>query len=334
MYNYVFFWGQEDYYKYVFANILSKKNVRYISEIPYFRCKIIKKIHRIHQSSKINKYINLPFRKLWINSYFKNDFSDNKPIIFIFHGSYYWLRSMDYFQYLHKKYPGCKCILLLMDTVGSYIKYFNGKYYGDFDVNYLKLEFDYVLSYNKLDAVKYHFIYYPAIYSMTALKKKNCSCDVFFVGRAKDRLEKIIDVYEKLTRKGLICDFYITGVPKVQQRYRNKIHYNEMLSYREVLNHINKAKAILEIVQGGSNGFTLRMNEAFAYDKNLITNNPIVLETQYKDSLKIFHIDALDKLEVERFQKSCNMSYKYGGEYSPVRLLDFLANLICGEGQK
>lgn len=323
MYNYVFFWSPEEYYEYAFKDIMNFQNVNFIKGIPDSFGPFLKTIHKIHHSAKINKFIRLPARKIWRYYYFKDKFRNNNPIVFIFHGNYYWMKSIGYFEFLKFKYPKCKCVLLLMDTVDSYKKYFKGKYYGDFEINYIKHNFDYVYTYNAIDAKKYGFEYYQSIYSSLKIKKQeNPINDIFFIGKAKDRLSIIHSLYLQLKNKGFRCEFYIVDVEKEKQLNNTDIVYNKRLTYFEILQHISNSKGILEVVQGGTDGFTFRLDEALAYDKNIITNNTVINKVKYKNSPKIYFFDDnIINVDLDDYRRKYNDSYNYNNEYSPVNFL-------------
>ncbi len=328
-FNYVFFWRMFDYYQHAFSEIMEMDNVVF-RDLPYiYQCSFLRNLHFLHHSSRINGRILLPGRNLWRKSYFKDRFPEKRPVIFVFHGNYYWMRSLNYFSFLRSRHEDCKCVLLLMDTVASYLHYFNGKFYGDFDIDYLKKEFDAVLTYNKLDADKYGFIYYPSIYSGIEPGITNVSSDVFFVGRAKDRLGRIHSLYSQLTELGLKCDFYILDVSEQDQLFPDGIHYNTYLSYKEIIEHVNACNAILEIVQGGSDGFTFRLDEALVFNKIIITNNPVVDTIPYSDSEKIIRIKDKINFDQNRFELCKSADFDYKNDYSPKNLLRFLEDLFA-----
>lgn len=62
----------------------------------------------------------------------------------------------------------------------------------------------------------YGWVYYPLVYSEVHIEDNNDipESDVYFVGKAKDRLSEIISFFEKCDAAGLKCDFHIVGVPK------------------------------------------------------------------------------------------------------------------------
>ena len=323
-YNYVFFWSSEDYYQVAFNDILDFDNVRYKSGLVSEKNKAIQLIHLINHSARINKIIKLPFRKSWRPFYFKNEFNNDNPIVFVFHGSYYWMKSIDYFDYLKSTFTNSKIVLFLTDTVESYKKYFSGKYYGDFDIDYLNGKFDLIYSYNYIDVQKYKFIYYPTIYSVYKQfsDKKSPDYDLFFVGKAKDRLETIQNMYKEFTDLGFTCDFFITDVPIEKQLFKDHIHYNDFLSYIDVIHHIENSRGLLEIVQGGSCGLTFRDSEALAYNKNLITNNKAITKLEYSTCSKIYYINKNSRISKKEFSNSADQHFDYKNEFSPVYLLD------------
>ena len=145
---------------------------------------------------------------------------------------------------------------------------------------YVKDYYDAAVTMNRYDAEKYGFLfceYWPALLPDKAFEVEKAS-DVFFCGAAKDRLNKILSVYERLTDAGLKCDFWITGVPKKEQKYSPSIHYteevtNHWLSYDEILQRDMNTKCILEILPFGQNYSSLRVCEALWYHKKLLTTN-------------------------------------------------------------
>lgn len=323
--SYVIFWGKEDYYKKSMSELLQDERVEYIEEILHGKTKVLRFLHKVHNSSAINKIIPIPFKRIWFSSYMGGRGANDEPNYFIFHGSYYWLRVNGYFDYLKNKYPKAKLVYVLMDTVDSYKNYFSDRFRNGFDLKYLEDRFDLILTYNKNDADQYQLTYYPSIYTMTKSEKKLiCKNDVFFIGRAKDRLEEIQQAFKILRQNGFSCEFYITGVEIEKQKYKEEIHYNEFLSYSDVLEHVKESKAILEIIQKGTNAFTFRINEALLYDKVLITNNPIILDLPIKWREKIFEYQEIGNITKERLEEALNKSFEYDNRYSPKAFLKYI----------
>lgn len=327
-FNYVFFFNVAEYYRFMFDDIISFDNVRYVKGFENTNA-IIRNIAKVHWSRTINKTIKLPLKQIW-NKYYYNDFTNDKENVFVFHGSFYFLRDMGYFDSLKSKYPNCKCIMFLTDTVDSYYKIFRFHYAGQFDISYLKEKFDVILSYNMYDAEKYGFYYYPLWYSSVQIKNNTIESDVFFIGRAKDRLDKIHDAYINLKKKGLACKFIIYDVPRGECKYED-ILYNKFLTYKEVLNYVGGTKAILEITQGGAHGFSLRVLEALTYDKILITDNNFLYDKRYFpycNSKKFIKLDDIPNFTQKEFYDVAKERFYYRGEYSPVNLLREIEKII------
>lgn len=328
-FNYVFFFDIADYYKIMFKDISHMNNVGFCGNLS-INNKILQFIKRVHCSSKLNSFINLPIKELWNKYYFQNTFGNNNRIIFVFHGAFFRLIDVNYFAYLRSMYPDCICIMLFTDTVNSYYKCFNGDFGRRFDIGLVKNTFDFVLSYNEVDARKYGLIYYPLWYSKIEMHDNIQDIDVFFIGRAKDRLNLIHKAYHELTDIGLKCKFFVSGVSKEEQIYED-ILYNVELSYMEVLQYVNRSRGILELCQSGTCGFTLRCLEALIYNKNLITDNKIFDEVQtlkWAKSPKIIQYKGDISFSKDEYYHAAAERYTYKGEYSPKKLLEFLAMLV------
>ena len=177
--------------------------------------------------------------------------------------------------------------------------------YGTFD--HLTEVFDKVFAFDKNDAEKYHFDFSPLMYSRSPhYQEKEKVFDVFYVGNAKDRLSELHQIYQKCFEANLKCLFYINGVPKSYQKFPG-IHYNELLSYEEVLNFISQSKCMVDAIQGGSTAMTIKVCESVIYDKKLITTNENIVKESYYDESRFLLYN--DKCEFENFVRSSITPY-------------------------
>lgn len=319
-YNFVIFQVQHDYYKISMQDVLSLHHVKYLNKYPYFGGSIFNFIHRLHFSGKILKYISLPFKSIWNPFYFKNSFTDNKPICFIFSGATaIWAKS-GFVRYLKSKYPNSRCICFYQDVVESY-KYIT--------INEIKQYFDLVITYNHDDANKYNILYHPTQYSLIKIPVNNNikTSDVYFIGAAKNRLDSIYKAYEYFNEMGMVCDFNITGVKKRDRKYCESIRFIKHMPYIENLQHIDKTKAILEITQDGSTGYTLRMWEAIGYKKFLITDNSIINTISDSSNGFVFLYSSNIDLKHKLFQQ-VHYDPKWYKLMSVNTFLDFLEKNI------
>lgn len=319
MYNFVMFQTPDDYFRLSQYDLTNIENVKYIDQIPQNVNSFFRSIYRAHFSDKINRKIErplnieLPFRSIWNPYYYKNEFLNDKPIVFIFCGRYAFWSKYGLIEYLKNKYPYSKYVCYFQDIV---------KEHKRISIEDVKRNFDLVMSYDYGDAEKYNLEYHPTIYSNIYVKdnKDIQPCDVYFVGAAKNRLEELYNAYDILTEQGIKCDFYLINVPVKLQRKCMGIQYIKHMDYYTNLQHVLKCKGILEILQNGAVGASLRMKEALVFNKYFITNNNpsekmfeeidynryINIKTQYDISEKIcstinYNKELIEKISAQHF---------------------------------
>lgn len=320
-YTYIVFGSDLDYYKVAYGDLLALNNVKYIGSFFQSEYKFVNLIHKIHLTPKINRYIDLPFKYVWNPCYFDNKIKTDKPFCFLFFRPWLDLEKYGLISYLRNKYPDAKFVCYFHDL---FVKQ------KGLSIDHIKDVFDLVIDYDKDEAEKFGFLYYPISYSRYPDNGNNKSekYDVCFVGLSKDRLPLILSVYNRLVSWGLKCRFYISGVKKEMQIPYDGIYYVDRISYYENLNLIRKSKCILEIMQEGAVGFTLRTREAVMYDKKLLTNNRFITESEFYDSKYISVFGNLSDISREFFSENEDVRYKYKERLSPVNLLSFIDNQL------
>lgn len=153
-------------------------------------------------------------------------------------------------------------------------------------------------SFDPIDCVKYdmHFnsqYYFPTIHLK---KEEKIEYDVFFIGREKGRLVYLTELEKIMKSKGLNTYFHIVNEAKIiNQQYP----YKPLLPYETVLEYIGSSKVVLDIVQEGQSGQTLRSLEALFFSKKLITNNRSIIDCDFycKDNIFILDIDDFTKIK-------------------------------------
>lgn len=217
------------------------------------------------------------FKKFWYYSILDNlGLRENDRLIFITYDWNMLTTDLDFYKWLKKKSP--KVVLVYMFT--NIMKYTGSTKYGI--LHQLKGTFDYVFAFDKEDAVKYGFLYSPLVYTSNddVLAAKH-NTDLFYVGRAKDRLPQLLAIFEQAQAEGLVCDFNIVDVPQEAQKYKETISYNKPLSYQEVLTRIKASKCLVDAIQGDSVGLTIKTCEAVVCKKKLITTNVHVKDEDF-----------------------------------------------------
>lgn len=263
-------------------------------------------LQKLHCCESVNRYVDIPFKSIWFRDFSELNLCSEDKVCFIFSKSQSWVLQYNgglYIKQLRDKNPNCKIILYLWDLISSYYK---------FDVEFFKKECDAVLSYDAGDAEKYGLIYCPTPYSSAEVADNTEieAFDVYFCGKAKNRLQDIFKVYLYLKKNNLKCCFFITGVSEKQKKYKEDITYNRRISYYRNLQYVKKAKFILDIIQKNSKGDSLRIKEAVTYGKKIITNNPEVKKNNYYSPENICVFSKVDDISKEFLANPQKANYK------------------------
>ena len=320
--------GQIDYYKVAFFDAFALSNVRVMN------FNVISINGQLHfnfvpycPANNPTAFRNIQNFNLDSPQAFAQDFETNRSLVFFFRvDEYSWCRSFDFFNYLRSNYPGCKLVCWLTNPVHYYQstqKIFIDKASTDEVLS----TFDCVLTYNKIDAMDYRLNYFEGPYSVLPFEQPKVTTDIFYVGAAKNRLEKILRAYESFKAAGFSCDFYINNIPNPPSIKADDLHFNHILSYAEVLKHVLRSRAVLDIMHTRNYGMTVRYFESLAYNKNFITDNAFYRQDRFA-SPKIFLIDRSLEIDKEKFMAVSNLSSNYRNEYSPLRMISFLESFL------
>ena len=225
----------------------------------------------------------LPFQSIWYGNWKKNIKSYKTIIIFD--------RVLNYeiIPYIKRRNPKCRIIFWFWNIVKrplpeQYLSICEGWSFDEGDCKKFKLKRN----------IQFYF-------NLNICQDNNEIIDVFFVGKDKGRSDLINNIYTFLNDQKFYAKFFV-----VDKHKRGGVYTTTFISYTEIIKIIQRSKAILEIVQKGQHGLTVRSLEALFFNKKLITNNSnIVKETFYKDyenNIFIFdkHIDYVQLAEFLR----------------------------------
>ena len=313
-YKYVILGVNDDMYMAAYSEVNRLGYAEYKSNAIDTDNKMINLIYKAHTTEKINKYIRIPFQQIWNPLVYHCKSKEESVYCFVFFaGPQMKLRLKNgYVEYLKQNYKGCRTVLFCQDMIK--------KSFPEGIEEYKKY-FDLIVSFDHQDSFEYNLVYHPLVYSAIDenLLINTEKSDVYFVGKAKDRLGKIIAFYEQLSSAGLKCDFFITGVQRDDQKYRDKIHYCEQMPYIENVSHIKNTKCLLEVMQGGGHGYTLRYCEAIMYDKKIITDNPEIVHADFFDE-SLIQVIKDNRIDCE-FVNEEKATYRNKELISPKHLL-------------
>ena len=315
--------------KYTHAITEKILNVEYFDEYLPVRGNLKKKLVHAHYSNTFNKHFNLPLKKIWYDQFYKVlGLYDDSECVLIIYDNNKLCNDVDFLEAVKKQFPKIVLVYMFTNIVAKSRAIENGF------VSNLNKYYDMVFAFDRVDADKYDFYYSPLVYSPDVpVRSNDVNIDnnsVFYIGNAKDRVDMLHSAYKRLKLIGLKCDFHIVGVPQEKQLTGESIIYNQSLSYKDVLNHIQDATCLLDVIQGDSTGLTIKVCEAVYFNKKLITTNKDVINYDFYDERFIRIIDTADDITSDFITDNPIVEYKDSGReyFSLGALIDRIDNII------
>ncbi len=277
------------HYRFFMKRDIHTSPVRYIdSLLELIKSPLLRGLYNFHRS-RINNYIKLPFKRIWYKylvPFSEND--SNRKLYIILYPQLIMRQEDEFVSYLRSKF-NCKIILIIGDKIDSYK--------WGFDIEHMKDIMDLVCTYNPIDAEKYGIYLHPNALAIMddsiIIPFKDRTTDVFFIGQDKGRIDNVYNVYRKCKSYGLNCEFYVVG--KTQAPKIDGIFYCDWKPYKEVFERIRNSKSVLNILQPGASGVTLRDSEAYNLGCYMISNNTTPeLKLIYNEG-QLIPIDSLNK---------------------------------------
>lgn len=171
-----------------------------------------------------------------------------------------------------------------------------------------------ICTFDEGDARDYGFEYVNQVYRMPDDNLRSVvtetSSDVFFVGKDKKRSKVLAELVSELNRQNIKLDFCIlrdkyTKVLSVLQPY----YTDELVRYADYRAKAMRSKCMLEILQNGQTGMTLRTIEALFFNKKLITNNAEIRNSPIYHPNNIYILDGTENRTIREFID--NEPYKF-----------------------
>ncbi len=327
-YNFVILGSNNEIFKTSFKDVAEQENVVYLDGDISRKNSLYKFLYRLHFSKAINRFVSIPFKKIWNAGNVVFSFDNTKPICFVLFTN--WVQNntqTGIIPFLRKKYPGCKIVWFAQDILCTIRNTYTRKH---IDVDSLKKLFDWVVSYDMGDARKYGLEYHPTVLSKIEIPlNSRYESDLFFIGKSKNRLDLLIELSKGLKKHGIKCNFMVLGIPPEEQKEPEYINYiDKPLTYYENLNYAANAKCLLELMQPGAVGYTFRTSEALLYNKKLITNNQPIENAPFFNADNIVVLKELSDEFFERTAKKILdeklVQYKNTEVISPQHLLRFI----------
>lgn len=305
-FKYIFF-GYADYMKVANNEILNDENVLYYAPIDFFKFKSI--IYRlVSYAVKYNLDNLIPlFSYRYLYNLERNGSLDST--FFILYEQNICSTKTNFLKYVKKKFPNSRIIFIFTNTLASGV---NIK-----QLDYVKTHrnlFDLVMTFNEIDAVEHGFVFYDQVYSSIDIaNNQEEKSDICFCGLDKGRKKIIEEIQQRLERYGLTCDF-------------NVADSDHRISHTCVLAKTVKTDCILEVLMNTSQpGSSLRVAEAIANKKKLLTNNPFIKDKEYFTPNQISYFSTPEDIDVEFIKRKLDDSLLIDPYLvSPRRFLQFL----------
>ena len=263
--------------------LLIYDSVKYF--IPFIEDKGIKcfpSFRTVNKLEKVLRKISFKtgfYKKEWYGEW-KNQLN-NIDTVLIFATNRY-----DFIQYLADNYPDKKIIVWYWNPV-----------FRCFDPNVLKRKNIEYWSFDKEDCKKYKLKFNTTFYfDNISVEKTSIEKDVLFLGADKGRKTALTDLEEKLTEKEISTHFHI--VPDKNNPNPDQI---KPIGYNEYLELISKCKCIVDYIQIGQAGLTLRPMESIFLKKKLITNDRNIINEDFYDDNNIFVLGHDDFEKITAF---------------------------------
>lgn len=241
---------------------------------------IFKKLKRIEYFVMLLhiQKLKLPYHELWYAEWKKNIQKYNNVIIF--DRNYNW----DIVEFIHKKNPNCRIIVWYWNTISNNripIKYRKYCEEWSFDIDDCK---KYSIKYNTQFSFKQIF----------HQDNEPFKFDTYFVGRDKGRMNILQSLKNQLKAFGKEGIFIVV---KDKTSIQDDGYAEHEISYLENINYLKKTRSVLEIVQNGQSGITVRCVEALFLNLKIITNNCKLQDFNFYDPHRIFVMDNKTKIE-------------------------------------
>ena len=297
-------------YKVLFSDLLKDGNVyinNYLNETG-----VRKLILNILYKNKINYFLKGCFEKIIPPHFCLEDFLENNEdaIVVFLNGSLQKIYSQNNLNIIHEKYPKSSFVLLFVDSI------FQKQAYNAYQLS-KKNVFDLVYSFDKKDSIENDYIFTETPYSRIPIKTKN-NKGVYFAGSDKGRAKMLDDIAGFLQKNNIEYDINIFGCDSTLKNIKKQ--QKQVKNYEDLLEDAMQYNCLLDIVQEKINhpaGLSLRVYEALAYNKILITNNINIFDFKYYDEHYMHYIEKSDQIDVNWLEED-HVDYKINMDISPL----------------
>ena len=234
--------------------------------------------------------------------------------------------SLKYMEKFHQKHNNVKVFPILTDSMHAsspHMEYVRPKLNSPV--------WERVLTFDKNDAEEYGFTWfgYSWYSSFEEVNPSDKKSDLFYVGFRKGNREGILaDIYDTAIANGVNCDFrVVSSEESIIKPGRSLKYTSKRFAYPDLISVIKSTNCVLEVLQAGQDTQTIKYYEAVCYGKKLLTNNRHLKELPYYSDDKMKYFERVDDIDWNWIKANDFTEYNYKGEFSPLRIVDFLKKL-------
>ncbi len=253
------------------------QNISFI-EVKYLKPsnKIIKILSALELFTPCSYFSKYYFEKSFVNNLKHQDIKDN----ILLWGSL----SIIYSSYILKLANNNKKNVWLWNTLDH-------SFLSHIKLSFLKKR-SYIYTFDPIDAKTYNINFKRQVYyRIKESNNVNDLYDFFFVGQDKGRVSSLISLKQLFEKNNL--NYYFHILPEKDVNYsisETKLLKKDAINYAETINYIKHSRCLIEILQQGQSGVSLRALEALFFEKKLLTNNHNIINADFYNKNNIFII--------------------------------------------
>ena len=286
--------GRFDYIRFAWQKEIDNGQVMYFEDGVFrklsFKNKLFNRVASFF--GKFNKKIaEINKCKNALREYFDIDSLKRKDeILFILYEMNFISSNIELLNFLKSYFKKAKFVLYFTNVIGTTRPEVT-KIIMD-NIGFYNL----VYTFNELDTQKYVFNYSEIPHGdYASIQEADIErFDVFYAGRAKDRLNKILSVAKRCKALGLSIKFFISYAKTEEQVEMEGVTYCDYMPYIKMLSYEKRSRAILSIMDGVTNSITLRDEEPISMGKILITDNENIENSKYYTESKVIKLNDLE----------------------------------------
>jgi hypothetical protein len=220
-------------------------------------------------------------KRFWYGSWFSNIEKYDKVFIFAINGIGPVINDIE-----NRLRKGVTAVIFFWDPVfrvEECLKYRLPKW--SFDLSDCR---KYNLAYNST-------FYFKNLYNLNTAFDRDPKYDIYFTGMTKGRKEVIGELESHFYNLGISTNFILV-----------ELNSQSWVSFEQNLENISNARSILDIVQEGQTGLTIRVMESIYWKKKLVTNNRNIVNEFFFNPKNIFVLGVNDLSELCSFLNEDN----------------------------